>query len=154
MNSWKFLFGLLLITASFTLQAQTKEVRVEHFNLSNSLAIQGYDPVSYFSNTPTKGTKQFSYNHKGVVYYFASQKNKDTFLKEPDKYEPQYGGWCAYAMGKAGDKVSIDVNTYKILNGKLYLFYNKFFNNTMLTWNEDEKKLMQAANTNWAKTIQ
>ena len=74
------------------------------------------------------------------------------FKKDPTQYEPQYGGWCAYAMGSKGEKVPIDPETFKITNGKLYLFYNKFFNNTLTSWNKDEPGLMNKANGNW-KTI-
>ncbi|HZE82850.1 MAG TPA: YHS domain protein, partial [Puia sp.] len=66
-------------------------------------------------------------------------------------YEPQYGGWCAYAMGKDGSKVEVDPGTFKIVNGKLFLFYNRFFNNTLKTWNKDEDHLHKNADNNWQK---
>ena len=69
--------------------------------------------------------------------------------KNPAKYEPQYGGWCAYAMGAKGEKVSVDPKTYKIVDGKLYLFYNRLFNNTLEDWNENEAKLKNKADANW-----
>ena len=78
-------------------------------------------------------------------------KNKEEFKKNPAAYEPQYGGWCAYAMGKDGDKVSIDPETFKIVNGKLYLFYNRAFNNTLKSWNKDEPTLKTKADANWQK---
>ena len=71
------------------------------------------------------------------------------FLKNPSKYEPQYGGWCAYAMGSAGEKVEINPETFKIIDGKLYLFYNAYFNNTLKSWNKEETKLKSQADTNW-----
>jgi hypothetical protein len=89
--------------------------------------------------------------HQGVTYYFSSAANKEVFKKDPAQYEPQYGGWCAYAMGSKGEKVPIDPETFKITNGKLYLFYNKFFNNTLTSWNKDESGLMNKANVNWGK---
>lgn len=75
------------------------------------------------------------------MYYFISKANKDEFLKNAAKYEPQYGGWCAYAMGANGEKVEIDPETFKIVDGKLYLFYHSFTNNTLNTWNKDEAGL-------------
>ena len=78
---------------------------------------------------------------------------KEEFKKNPAQYEPQYGGWCAYAMGDSGEKVSIDPETFKVLDGKLYLFYNKFFNNTLKSWNKDEAKLKKSADANWSKTF-
>jgi hypothetical protein len=69
-------------------------------------------------------------------------------------YEPQYGGWCAFAMGDSGDKVSISPSTFKIIDGKLYLFYNSFFNNTLKTWNKNQKDLNKKATINWKEIIQ
>ncbi|MBX9734303.1 MAG: hypothetical protein K2X37_09590 [Chitinophagaceae bacterium] len=85
------------------------------------------------------------------MYYFSSEKNAAIFKQSPAKYEPQYGGWCAYAMGATGEKVNIDPETFKVLNGKLYLFYNKFFNNTLKSWNKDEVSLKQKADASWMK---
>ena len=63
-------------------------------------------------------------------------------------------GWCAYAMGAKGEKVEVDPETFKIVDGKLYLFYNKFFNNTLESWNKDEARLRSNADKNWSKIIQ
>ncbi len=124
--------------------------KTHHYNVNkNKLALDGWDPVSYFQTEPREGSSQFSYTYKGVVYYFASSKNKDAFKANPSKYLPEYGGWCAYAMGKTGEKVEVDPETYKIVDGKLYLFYNKFFTNTLDDWNENEANLKQNADQNW-----
>ncbi len=88
---------------------------------------------------------------KSEKYYFSSASNRDLFKSQPDKYEPQYGGWCAYAMGSSGEKVEVDPETFRILEGKLYLFYNKFFNNTLNSWLKDEKKFKSQADANWFK---
>ena len=85
----------------------------------------------------------------GVVYYFSNGANKDLFVKDYKKYEPQYGGWCAYAMGATNDKVVIDPKTFKIVNGKLYLFYHSWVNNTLNKWNKDEANLKAKADKNW-----
>ena len=77
--------------------------------------------------------------------------DKELFKKNPAQYEPQYGGWCAYAMGNDGSKVEVDPETFKILNAKLYLFYNKYFTNTLKSWNKDEGRLMKSADANWMK---
>ncbi|GLU52579.1 YHS domain-containing (seleno)protein [Dyadobacter frigoris] len=122
-------------------------------NISKSgLAIEGYDPVAYFTaNKAIEGKKEISTSDAGVTYYFTSAQNRDLFKSEPAKYKPQYGGWCAYAMGESGEKVEIDPGTFKVLNGKLYLFYNKYFNNTLKSWNKDEVSLKKKADANWAK---
>jgi YHS domain-containing protein len=126
----------------------------KHFNLSNGLAINGYDPVAYFTKgEAVKGKKEQAVYVQGVTYYFSSVANKEAFKKNPAAYEPQFGGWCAYAMGNDGSKVSIDPGTFKIVNGKLYLFYNKYFTNTLKSWNKDESNLKRSADANWAKTF-
>ena len=126
--------------------------RVKQFNLGNNhLAINGYDPVTYFTEGKAKeGNKSIKADYSGVTYYFASSKNKNLFTANPSRYEPEYGGWCAYAMGAKGEKVEVDPQTFKIVDGKLYLFYNRFFNNTLKSWNKDEASLRKKADNNWS----
>jgi hypothetical protein len=76
----------------------------------------------------------------------------EKFKKNPKKFEPAYGGWCAYAMGKTGEKVEIDPASFKITDGRLFLFYKDFFTDTRDKWSKDEKPLNQKADTNWKKT--
>lgn len=145
----RFFFILLLLGISLIGFAQNAN-RAKQFNLENGLAIQGYDPVAYFNqNRALEGNKQFSLNFEGVTYRFINAANKEAFLKDPKKYEPQYGGWCAYAMGATGEKVEIDPETFKVLNGKLYLFYHSWTNNTLLKWNKDEANLKSKADKSW-----
>lgn len=142
---------LAVIATVFTinLNAQT-DIRVKNFNLEKGVAIQGYDPVAYFTQSKAvKGNKQFATTVEGVTYNFASATDKDLFVKDPKKYEPQYGGWCAYAMGATNEKVEIDPETFKIVGGKLFLFYHSWVNNTLLKWNKDEASLKQKADANW-----
>jgi YHS domain-containing protein len=148
---------LLLMIIGFSSVAVVAQdqaaLRKKHYNLEGNLAIEGYDPVAYFKlNKAVKGKKEFAVSHEGTVYYFSTAENKEEFKKNPAQYEPQYGGWCAYAMGESGEKVSIDPATFKVLDGKLYLFYNKFFNNTLKSWNKDEARLKKSADGNWRKT--
>jgi YHS domain-containing protein len=129
--------------------------RTKHYNLEKNLAIGGYDPVAYFTqNKAVEGKKANTYTYQGITYYFVSPANLEAFKKEPAKYEPQYGGWCAYAMGETGEKVSINPETFKVLDGKLYLFYNKLFTNTLPKWNKDEVNLMKKADISWNKLYQ
>jgi len=139
---------LLLFTLGVTAQESSRK---SAFNLSNGLAIQGYDPVSYFKGAPKEGKSEYSYTYKSVTYRFSSEANKTTFKSNPEKYEPQYGGWCAYAMGHTGEKVEVNPKTYKIVDGKLYLFYNAYFTNTLTDWNKNEKALKTKADKNWLK---
>ena len=126
---------------------------IKHYNIKKKVAIGGYDPVSYFDNNPQEGELSHSAIHEGVTYLFASSANKSKFEKSPTEYLPQYGGWCAYAMGAKGDKVKVDPETYKIVSGKVYLFYNFYFTNTLDSWNEDEVGLKKKADQNWDKII-
>ncbi|MFT7031818.1 MAG: YHS domain-containing protein [Cyclobacteriaceae bacterium] len=126
-----------------------------HLNLDKSdKAIQGYDPVSYFSeNRAEKGSKHFQSESGGATYWFKNQENKNLFQNNQTKYTPIYGGWCAYAMGINGDKVKIDPDSFKIIDGKLYLFYNFYFTNTLEKWNEDEASFKKIADLNWSKIV-
>lgn len=146
---------VLFLVAMATIQAQGLETRKEQFNIETSgLAISGYDPVAYFtSNKALEGKKEINTVYDGITYRFTTTQNKDAFKANPAKYEPQYGGWCAYAMGAKGEKVEVDPETFKIVNGKLYLFYNKYFNNTLKSWNEDETHLKTNADQHWTKFV-
>ena len=143
---------LILFVSFLSVTGFSQNSRATQFNLEKKVAIQGYDPVAYFTQKKAvKGKKEMASIYEGVTYYFSSQANKDTFVKTPASYEPQYGGWCAYAMGSSAEKVEIDPSTFKILDGKLYLFYNAYFNNTLKSWNKDEVNLKKKADANWKK---
>lgn len=145
----------MFLSASAVAFAQDAGFRKKHFNLEDGVAIQGYDPVAYFKlNKAVKGKRELSAVVASVTYYFATPENREEFKKNPGRYEPEYGGWCAYAMGNNGEKVSVDPGTFKILNDKLYLYYNRFFNNTLKDWNKDEKNLKAKADINWQKITQ
>ncbi|MEZ7497414.1 YHS domain-containing (seleno)protein [Flavobacterium sp. Arc3] len=148
---------ILAICMLFTLSgfAQSEGESVSQFNLEGKVAMQGYDPVAYFKEGKAlEGKKEINSIYEGVIYYFSSASNKSAFVKSPSSYEPQYGGWCAFAMGDSGDKVAINPSTFKIIDGKLYLFYNAFFRNTLKSWNKDQSNLQSMADSNWKKVIQ
>lgn len=116
-----------------------------------NVALSGYDPVSYFSSSPVKGKKEHQVLYQEVVYYFLNETNKKLFEKTPENYLPQYGGWCAYAMGRSGEKVIIDPESFTIEEGKLYLFYKSIFNDTRKKWQNNIPPLKEKANLNWDK---
>ncbi len=141
------LFTILLLSSIAIAQdaQENKYLNVD----DDRIAIKGYDPVSYFiSEEPKEGNENLSHAYNGAIYYFSSQENLDMFKADPAKYEPAYGGWCAYAMGK-GYTADANPKTYKILDGKLLLFYNKLLVNTLPRWNKDEATLYPAAEKNW-----
>lgn len=119
-------------------------------NTKKGYAVNGYDVVAYFSNTAKEGNKNFKTTHNGIVYKFASEENLTAFKNNPDKYLPQYGGYCAYAVGKSNTKMKIDPETFKIIDGKLYLFYNFWMTNTSEAWDK-EKDIKPKADKNWKK---
>ena len=142
---------IILLYCFSTIKAQVtqEQKRLKHFNLENKLAISGYDPVSYFQGKPKEGNKTIYVSHQGIIYRFSTNANMELFKSNPTKYEPAYGGWCAYAMGERGEKVEVDPETFKITDGRLYLFYNRFFTNTLNSWNKDEANLINKADHNW-----
>lgn len=145
------IIALLVITSAAANAQNASTLRQKQFNLNNFVAIEGYDPVAYFTlNKAVKGNSKISQLVDGVIYYFSTEANKTLFNKDRVKYQPQYGGWCAYAMGASAEKVEIDPKTFKIVDGKLYLFYNAYFTNTLTSWNKDEKNLKAKADKNWA----
>ncbi len=135
--------------------APTIKRDLSHYNLDkNKLAIEGYDPVAYFpegGGKPLKGSDKLSHTHRGVVYRFANQANLDAFKKDPNKYEPTYGGWCASAMADGGRKVEIDPKNFKITDGRLFLFYKSLFQDALDYWKKDEKGHTKEADDHWKK---
>jgi len=142
---------ILVMAMSLPIYSQTSD-KLKAFNVEDQIAIQCYDPVAYFTdNEARKGKKDIAAKFEGILYYFASAAHRELFLKNPKNYEPQYGGWCAYAMGANGEKVEINPETFKIIDGKLFLFYNAFFNNTLKSWNKNEAALRRKADQNWSR---
>jgi YHS domain-containing protein len=149
MKTWIVLAFLSLVTAA---SAQNENgARRRNLNNENFIALRQFDPVSYFKNKPAKGSEKIQFDYKGITYYFSSDANLEEFKKTPDRYEPAYGGWCAYTMATSGERAKIDPTAYKILNGKLYLFYNFNGDNRLQKWinTPDKKKLIASGDKKW-----
>ncbi len=147
------MFSFFVLTYGLKAQ-ETVKARLGHLNLESGLAIKGYDPVAYFTDHKAiKGKSDFRSTYKGITYQFNSRRHRELFDANPVKYEPEYGGWCAYAMGDSGEKVSIDPETFEVRNGKLYLFYNRFFINTYKSWKKDREALKLKADKNWREIV-
>ena len=131
----------LFVTGTALADSPIAAVNTEH-----GLAIKGYDPVAYFiTGKPTPGLAQFSTTYKGATYRFASVENRDRFIAAPEKFVPQYGGYCAYAvsLNKTAD---IDPEEWAIVNDKLYL------NNGFLAqklWSLDKPGNIVRGDQNW-----
>ena len=147
----EFLKALLSVLFFTTLlppvsAAPDAETRQENYSLSKKgLALGGYDPVSYFKKGPAKGSSKISFTYEGVTYHFANAANLKAFKANPEKYEPQYGGWCAWAMYDDGGRTKPDPKSYTITNGKLYVFYDGFLADTLKFWNDAAAKSSEAA---------
>ena len=136
--------GLVLGIASTTMAGADSAVPV--VNAAEGIGLKGYDPVAYFINgAPTKGSEQYSFARKGITYRFASAGNLEKFKADPEKYLPQYGGYCAYAMSL--DRIAdIDPSRWAIVNGKLYL--NNGFVAEKL-WSLNKSGNIVSADRNW-----
>jgi YHS domain-containing protein len=110
------------------------------------VALQGYDPVAFFTdNKPVRGDEKYPARGDGAVYYFASKEHRELFLKDPARYEPCFGGYCAYGVSR--DRlVGIDVEAFQIVDGKLLLQYSKSVRDD---FNKDAKGNLDKAGTNW-----
>lgn len=115
-----------------------------------NVALEGYDPISYFGDRPVKGNPTITTTHNGAMYHFSNPENKAQFEANPDPYLPQYGGFCAVAVSE-GKLVPIDPETYKVTDGKLYLFYNGEHGNTKPQWEADEATIHANADAQWKK---
>lgn len=138
---------ILIAFVSFSTFAQQTD-----YYLKKGYVAEGYDVTEYFNNKAVEGDKKFTATHDGVKFKFASQANLDKFKASPDKFVPQYGGYCAYAIADKGKKVSVDPETFEIRDGKLYLFYNSWGTNTLEKWQEEgPEKLRGQADAAWSK---
>lgn len=113
----------------------------------SNTALQGHDPVAYFTEgKPVKGNDAFTAEYKGAIFKFSSAVNRDAFIEDPDAYAPQYGGYCAWAMAD-GKHAKGDARYWKIVDGKLYLNYNK---GIQAKWDADIPGFITRADAAWA----
>lgn len=140
MKKLVFAVGILLSVCAGAL-AQKSSV----FNPSEG-AIHGYDPVAYFKESkPVKGDRKFSLSWNAATWYFASQQNLEAFKANPEKYAPQYGGYCAFGMAD-GHKAPTDPEAWTIVNNKLYLNYSK---SVQQSWKKKPDEYIMTADKKW-----
>lgn len=115
----------------------------------SNTALGGYDALTYFDGAPAEGDKAFSTVYKGAEFLFASQDNLEKFLADPDAYEPQYGGYCAWAMAQ-GKFAKGDPRYWRIVDGKLYLNFNK---GIQAKWEKDIPGFIEKADAEWPDVL-
>ena len=136
---------LAMITAAYS----QKNVGKFFNNVDDKgVILDGYDPVAFFTdNKPVKGNPQLQYSYQDAIYQFDSQEHLDLFKANPEKYKPQFGGWCAYAVS-LGRVAPIDVNTFSIVNGRLLIQHNQ---RAVNGWNRDVQGNLALADKYWPK---
>ena len=136
-----------LVTSAFLASSLSFAANIEVNANTNDLAIKGYDTVSYFTKgSPTKGSDKFTAAYNGAIYQFSSADNRDMFKADPNKFAPQYGGFCA--MGVAlNQKFDTDPTAWHIRGDKLYLNLNK---DVQKKWATDIPGYIETAQGNWA----
>ncbi len=134
----------LFVAAATLVLAQSKVDPIDHD--SKGIAIRGYDPVAYFMDSkPMKGDSKFTHSWGGATWQFTSAAHRDRFAQSPEKYAPQYGGYCAYAVSE-GHTAEIDPNAWKVLDGKLYLNYSL---DVREKWQKEQADRIMKADKNW-----
>ena len=150
MKILKLKLALLVFALATSASAQDKMAN----NIDNSnIALSGYSPVSYLDlGLAQRGNKDFKSEYKKVVYYFTSEAQKTTFDKNPSKYLPQYGGFCAFGI-YAGAKFRVDPTKFLVSEGKYYLYLNNVELDAKQLWlaENNHSKLKSVADNNWKK---
>jgi YHS domain-containing protein len=152
--SWEkmaLMASTILVVATLFLFVRPAAAAVDPINKNLfGTALKGYDAVAYFKEArPVKGKGEFRHDWMGSKWYFASASNRDEFAKNPEKYAPQFGGYCAWAVGN-GYTANIDPAAWKIVDGRLYLNYSK---DVQKKWEQDIPGWIKKGNENWPKLI-
>ena len=140
----------LLIVMAFGNSSRAQAVNGKYFNNvdDKGVILDGYDPVAFFTDQkPVKGDPSISFTYQDAIYYFASRQHLEIFKADPEKYKPQFGGWCAYAVS-LGRIAPIDVNTFSIVNGRLVIQHNQ---RAVNGWNKDVQGNLQLADRYWPR---
>jgi len=117
---------------------------------ADNVAIKGYDPVAYFVDArATPGKPEYRHNWRGATWYFGSEENRQRFVREPERYAPQYGGYCAYAAS-FGQLANIDPQSWSIVNGKLYL---NFSSRVQQIWKPRSNEFIGDADQLWPGVV-
>ncbi len=140
-----FVFFVFLALGAMASQAVAKSD--DGLYVEDGIALAGYDPVAYFTmEEAVQGSDQYTVEYEGAVWRFASQEHADLFLREPEKYQPKYGGFCAFGVAK-GYRMKPDMTAWEIHDGQLYLYFDT---DVADVWAADRPGNEAAANAKWA----
>jgi YHS domain-containing protein len=143
-------FGALSLGAIVAATPSQAAENPVYTSVFSKVAVDGYDPVAFFTvGKPVKGDAKITAMYKGAEVRFSSAANRTTFLATPDKYFPQYGGYCAWAVSQ-GYTAKGDPNFWKIVGGKLYLNYN---GDVQSKWEKNIPALIKSGDANWPKVL-
>jgi YHS domain-containing protein len=145
-----FMLALLAISFSALAEKPVNTLTNSFFAKQTDTAINGYDSVAYFTqNAPVKGLDIHTFEYKGAKWKFSNAANLELFKGNPEKYAPQYGGYCAFAVAK-NSLAKIDPNQFTILDGKLYLNYDA---SIQKEWSQDRANFIKKADANFQALI-
>jgi YHS domain-containing protein len=137
----------VLLTATYAFAA---EKFLNNLN-KDGVALDGHDAVAFFTQgKPVKGNPEVQSIYRGARYYFSSAENKKSFDADPAKYEPQFGGYCAYGVSKGG-LYEVELDAFQIVNGRLLMQYNKEARDE---FNKDPQGRLKMADSNWPKLVE
>ena len=143
-----FLTLIFALATALTSHAADSSRNAAEYNLQGNIGLKGYDPVSYWQeggSQPRIGDSSIFLDYEGVRYFFSSENNKDLFELIPEKYEPTYGGWCAWAMAN-GSKVDINPEIYTLSGNRIHFFVG---NRPKRNFERDIQKYEALADKNW-----
>jgi len=149
----RLLYGICVVVV-LTGVGGALTVRGQHsaraVNAAGGVAIHGYDVVAYFTDgAAVRGSADFVQTRDGVDWHFASREHRDAFAKEPARYLPAFGGYCAYGVSR-GYAVDVDPEAFAIVDGALYLNYSR---SVQRTWNEDRPGYIEKARQRWSAVL-
>lgn len=134
---------------SLVAQAPVQERELVNLD-SRGVALQGYDPVSFFTaGAPVKGRPALSVRHGRATYHFSTEENRAAFEAEPSRYTPQFGGFCAWAVSR-GYTAKVEIDTWQVVDGRLILNYNS---GVKQKFNEDQAGNLRRADGNWPDLV-
>jgi YHS domain-containing protein len=130
-----------------TVIADTADLGGLIYKTSDGIAIDGTDTVAYFTmGKPVKGSADYTHEWMGAKWKFASAENRDLFIAEPTRYAPQYGGYCAWAVGEKNSLASTEPDRWAIVDDKLYLNFNR---SVQRNWDKDRAGFITQGDINW-----